>query len=311
MNANASPATAHRATGLGRFIRPWALLAGLCGPLVLPGSSPAGEVALMPTRLHVSIPPGQDYTHVLQVTYGKDGPADTAPVRLVLTAEDWDQSIDGNMTFTRTDPTEESARPWLVLSPTEQEFVPGESGDVRVSIMVPEDAVPGEYRCALILQPRVPYRALREGEKRLDVRLRLSTVIYVEVPPVRAEADLVGLDVVAGEKGWVIHSTITNSGQAHLRLTDEYEVYDLSGLAPTDPNLDAPLVVRGDAAEAGIVLPAHDRYFDRPFEDFSLYPGTFRLVYRVDTGRELPLLVGEKVFEIPEPMPAVATDVAP
>lgn len=302
-----------------------------------PSSLHAGEVALMPTRLHVSIPPGQDYTHVLQVMYGKDRVEDTHALRLVLTEEDWDQEFDGQMTFMKGEPGDSSVRPWLAISPREQELIPGETGEVRVSIVVPEDASPGEYRTALVLQPRVPYRELREGEKRLDFRLRLSTVIYVEVPPVRAGAELTGLDVVPGDKGWSIRSTFSNPGDVHLRLTDEYEVYEIHGGAGAvpflredaeaggpagqrdesegpgrpDPQLRAPdrLVLRGDATEAGIVLPGRERYFDRPFGDFALYPGTFRLVYRVDTGRELPLLVGERIFEIPEPHPAVAGDV--
>lgn len=294
--------------------RPWArsglghaLVAAVLLGAAIQSDARAGEVALLPTRLHLSVPPGQDHTHVLQVMYGKDGPEDQTPVRLVFTEEDWDHGEDGRITFTKGVSTAESVRPWLVFSPSELEIVPGETGEVRVSIVVPEDAEPGEYRTALILQPRVPHRELKEGEKRFDVRLRLSTVVYVEVPPVAADAAMIDLAVVPGDKGWSIRSTFSNAGDVHLRITDEFEIYEMGGGAAASVSTD-PIVLAGEPTEAGIVLPGRSRYFDRPLGAFSLHPGTFRLVYRAETGRDLPLLVGETVFEIPAEQPIIAGD---
>ncbi len=260
----------------------------------------------MPSRLHVSVPAGQDYTHVVQIMYGKDNAQDKMPLRLILSEEDWDQGVDGKMRFLKDEETlPMSARPFVVFSPREQELVPGETGEVRVSIIVPEDTPPGEYRSAVIYSPRTPYRELKEGDQRLNMHLRLGTAIYVEVPPVSAQVEMVGLEVIPDGRGWAVKPSFVNRGEVHVRLQDEFEIYDMTGLDVDGPER-GPLVVEREPEEAGIVLPGHDRFFNRPVPQFVLYPGTFRLVYRADPDRDLPIMEGETIFNIADPHGTVA-----
>lgn len=292
MNRCSSFRTAIHATGLA--------LTNLFALFTLPFVSPAlaGEVSLSPTRLHVSIPPGRDYTHAIEIRYGKETPGDRAPLRFALSFEEWTMTEEGDLSFSSDSLLASgSAIPWITVSPREQEILPGEIGEARITIAVPQETAAGEYRAAVILDPRSPYRPLDAGEKRFDCKLRLSTVLYIEVPPVRSAVDLLALEVAPGRDGWKIRSTFQNLGQTHLRIEDWYDLVNLD-----DPTGERPLLAI-EREEAGVVLPERLRVIERTVPPFTLYPGRFRLIYRADPGRGLPAIEASLDFEVPEPFP--------
>jgi len=262
----------------------------------------AGEVALVPMRVHVSIPPGQDYTTVVQVDYTKAGLEDTRPLRFVVSDEDWEMTDVGDLKFHRTDPGPGSARPFVMYSPREQEIVPGDLAEIRLSVIVPEDTPPGEYRAAIVVQPRTPYRELLQDDKKFALTLRLATILYVEVPPVRGEIEMTDLQMTRGSEGWAVESKFQNPGDVHIRLTDEFQIFELT---EEDPE-EGVFVIAGESKESGVVLPGNLRTLKREVGQFALYPGRFRLVYLADPGRDLPVMEGETVFEISDPHPGMA-----
>ena len=275
-----------------------ALVLGLFSSPVL-----AGDVSVMPTLVEVSVPPGEDYTTVVQVRYTQDGEGDTEPVRIVLASEDWGMDGWGRLSFQGEETADHSAKSWVVFSPAEAEVRPGELLEVRMSVIVPEDAEPGEYRTSLIVQPRSVFRPAREGEKRIELRCRLATILYLEVPPVTRDAELEHLQVTKLQGRWTVVPTFRNLGDVHLRVFDSWDILPISGdLADVD-------CVR-EMDEAGVVLPGKSRQLAHPVA-CDLESGWYRLTYRADLGEDLPLFEGETTFVVPpevETPPLVAQE---
>ena len=117
-----------------------------------------GDVAMMPTRIEITLNPGEDFTTVVNVMHIADDEEDESLLRVSMKTEDWFQDPWGAIEFASSKPGPRSARPWVVFSPGEQQVPPGQSAQVRLSVIVPDDALPGEYRAALIAQPRTNYK---------------------------------------------------------------------------------------------------------------------------------------------------------
>lgn len=249
----------------------------------------AGDVAIMPSLLELTVQPGEDLTRVVQIHYTKDGPNDTQPIRVMLGAENWSMDTAGELAFT-LDEAPFSAKPWIVFSPGEAEIEPGEVMTVRLSVIVPEGAANGEYRAALVAQPRTPFRVLTQGERRLELICRLATIVYVQVPPVVGAVEFGSLQVTRLDGRYHVVSRFLNSGDAHLRVHDSFEVLPL-GDAPS------PITCRRDEQEAGVILPGRSRQFVHPLA-CDLAPGWYQLVYRADVGENLPLQEGETTFVV-------------
>lgn len=261
----------------------------------------AGDVSIMPSLLELSVEPGRDVTTVVRISYTKDGPDDTQPIRIMLSTESWDMDATGQLTYTAADTIPYSLGSWARFSPSEAELEPGQTMYVRLSVIVPEDATPGEYRSALIAQPRSPYRPVEKGHKRLEFRYRLASILYVEVPPVAPELELTDLVVASNPERPVVVPTFANPGSCHLRITDSYQIFALDGTAT------APIRVR-ESEEAGVVLPGRTRTLARRLPT-DLPPGEYRLLYQADAGDQLPILLGETSFTVRpgEALPVVAS----
>jgi hypothetical protein len=289
--------------------------AGLLGPLMLLlslAASPAGagDVSIMPSLLEIDLEPGSDFTTVVQLVYTQDGVEDNDPVRILLDTENWDMDPEGKLSFAAGDSAGHTARPWIVFSPGEAEIRPGEILSVRLSVIVPEEAHPGEYRAALIAQPRMPYQPVQEGQKQLRFRFRLASIIYVAVPPLTRDLALDDLQVNEHQGQWRVRPAFYNPGTTHIRITDTFQILSVPDLInqklagtydPNDPDAGVPeglLVYVSEEAEAGVVLPGRRRTITH-YLPTDLAPGRYRLRYIADAGNDLPLLEGETTFHIP------------
>ncbi|MGH2571742.1 MAG: hypothetical protein ACRDGR_10975 [bacterium] len=267
----------------------WKMAALLLAGGLVAGDAVAGDVAIMPSMLELAVDPGGDVTKVVQIHYGKDGPDDTRPIRVMLGVENWTMNSVGDVSFSAAD-ARWSAKPWIVFSPSEAEIRPGEIMTVRVSVIVPEDTEGGEYRAALIAQPRMPFVAMEQGERRLELVCRLAAILYVEVPPVLGDVELGALQVTQLAGRWHAVPRFHNPGNRHLRVLDSFEILPLA---------DPPTLVTCDREEqeAGVILPGQSRQFLHPLP-CDLPPGWYRLLYRADVGANLPIQEGETTFVI-------------
>jgi hypothetical protein len=200
---------------------------------------------------------------------------------------------DGKLTFAARDSVSADAVPAIVFSPSEAELAPGQSMFVRLSVIVPAGTEGGEYRSALIARPRPTYRPLRENQKRLEVRFRLAAVLYVGVPPLARSLELENLVVARVDERWQIVPTFLNRGDAHVRVSDTFEIFPEAATA-------VAAIYTKPQDETGVVLPGRSRRAVHRLPDgVALLPGLYRVVYRADAGPGLPLLEGETRFEVP------------
>ncbi|MCA9752232.1 MAG: hypothetical protein KC591_08590 [Gemmatimonadetes bacterium] len=252
----------------------------------------AGVVSIMPSTIEATVEPGGDVTTTVRVHYGKDGPEDTQPIRVLVTTEGWDMDDSGRLSFDDGEPlpgATTDARDWIVFSPGEAEIRPGETLTMRVSIVVPEDASRGEYRAALIAQPRLPYREQRPGTRRLDLLCRLASIVYVKVPPLADSVELDGLRIARTESAFRVVPRLLNGGETTVRVFDSFEILPLDG--------DPVWSCRRDSEESGVVLPGRSREFAENLP-CDLPAGTYSLLYRADVGAEHPVLEGETSFVV-------------
>ncbi len=248
-----------------------------------------GNVSIMPSLIEATIERGRDQTTLVQIIYSKDGPEDTAPLRIALSEEQWDMDRIGQVSFSPQPADRNPHDPRIVFSPSELEIRPGETMEVRLSIIVSDSTVAGEYRSALIAEPRIPYKPLEQGERRLQMRLRLSTILYVEVPRIEHDVELAGLRVDRVEGQWNVIPEFRNNGNGHTRIFDWLELYPLTG----DDRGEA--IYSKEMDESGVVLPGRTREIHEKLL-VELPPGDFLLVYRADGGRDSPLMEGELSF---------------
>lgn len=284
-------------------LRSFAGALALGAVLSLPAA--AGVVSIMPSTLDIVCEPGDDFTTTIRIHYGQDGPQDTQPARILLTTENWDMNESGELSFRDSDPSRPDAGPsgddpaggfgppasaldWIVFSPGEAEVQPGESLTVRLSVIVPEDAVRGEYRAALIAQPRAPYRPQQSGSRRLELLCRLASIIYVTVPPVSDSIELNDLRVAQRDDGLEVVPQFLNTGEATIRVFDSYEIL------PIDVSEFAVDCYR-EKQESGVVLPGRRRELAGRLP-CELPAGQYSLIYTADVGEDRPLLQGETTF---------------
>jgi hypothetical protein len=263
----------------------------------------AGDVAMMPTRVEISLKPGQDFTTVVNVMHIADNEEDESPLRVSMKTEDWFQDSWGRIEYASSKPGPESARPWVVFSPGEQQIPPGQTASVRVSVIVPDNAEPGEYRAALIAQPRTSYEPTAAGERRLDLQLRLASMIYVVVEPCKPGVHFQNLTVYGDKNHLYIEPHFVNTGAVHLRFFHSFELYSVTDSTQIK-------IFEGDREEAGVALPTSERFFYRELPG-PLGPGRYKLVYRADVGDSLPIQEGETEFLYPLPEEYVKVGSAP
>lgn len=146
-----------------------------------------------PTRVDLST---GDQTAALVITnHG------TAPLRLQLTAQGWQDDIDGVMQLVPT--TAVVVRPSLV------EVAPGRTRTVRVGLTTASTAVEQSYR---LFVEQLPDRRVALGG-RIEVLTRIGVPVFV-APTVMKTAGVVAPAVVGG----VGVVTVSNAGTVHTKL---------------------------------------------------------------------------------------------
>jgi len=121
------------------------------------------------------------------------------------------------------------------------------------------------------------------------------------VPPVTQDVELTNLLVFSDGKALYLEPEFYNRGTSSARFFDRFEVYRTDA-----DSAAAQPVCRLDHGESGVALPNQIRYLrhDLPC---SLLPGTYRVVYRAETGEDDPVMEGEREFTVPLPTEYVRT----
>jgi hypothetical protein len=233
-----------------------------------------------PARQEIRVAPGESRTFPVRIEREVRPDAPDEAVRFTIAPGDWDIGREGEMLLYPPQTMADSACDWATFSPTEFTLQPGAAADVRVTVTVPEGTAPVLHRLGLFFEEHSPVPPAGPETRRLVIRYRLSTLVYVVVPDPGRQFELGGVRVERVDGGEVlVRAVLKNPGALHLRPTHWIEVRDAAGKT----------LLRTEATPTMVLLPGRelDVTLRAPSGDRPAEPVQIR--YVVDPGDNLAL----------------------
>jgi hypothetical protein len=240
----------------------------------------AGSMAMAPARFELEMKPGTETTVVVNVDYKSAGSA-AKPVRLMASLNDWTMTTEGQVAFYPAGTRSDSASSWMIYSPGEAPVVPGTMHQIRVTVSVPANAIPGDHLAALIVEQR-PENLRTEGNSRqMVVRYRMASVFYIKVGGVTRKGDLRDLLAEADGDGIVVKPMLQNDGNSVVRPTASVSIADADGRSVAElPEIETLPVLAGSGSRQSLKI------------DKQLPAGKYTVKYRVDFQDGQPVIEG-------------------
>jgi hypothetical protein len=229
-----------------------------------------GGVGIAPARFELPMLPGTEKTVVVNVYYNSAS-ADSAPFRLVASVGDWSIQRDGSVEYYRAGTRQGSSAPWIVFSPAEMTAMPGKVHPIRVTIVVPKDATPGDHLAALFVEARPDNIKLEENRRQVVVRFRMAALFYVMVPALTTNGTLQDLRAETNDAGILVSAMLRNDGNSHVRPLHSVRITDNRGQ-----------VVAEYAETEAVPVPGFSEVSQRVEISKALAPGDYTVGYRVN-----------------------------
>lgn len=233
--------------------------------------NPIGNgISLAPARFEMEMSAGSETTVVVNLDY-HSATAQSQPVRIVASLNDWTIDRDGQVQFEKANTLPGSASSWLIYSPAETTVIPGNLHAIRVTITVPKDAAPGDHLAALIIEQRPDNLKLDENRRQMVIRYRMAAVFYIKVPHLRRAGSLESLRAEAKGDQVIVTPLLKNAGNSVIRPLTSLKVINSSGVSVIDlPQRESlPLLGGAELRQPTVV-------------ETRLAPGTYNVKYRVD-----------------------------
>lgn len=235
-----------------------------------------GGMALSPARFELDMQPGTERTVVVNVDYQAGDPA-ARPMRLVASLNDWTMTREAQVQFYPAGSRDGSATSWMLYSPGEASVTAGTTHQIRVTISVPENALPGDHLAALIVEQRPEDLRSSPNSRRMVVRYRMASVFYIKVGGTTRKGDLRDLLAESHADGIVVKPLLVNDGNTVLRPTQSVTVLNSDGVTVADlPEIETlPVLASSESAQTVTI-------------EKQLPPGKYTVKYRVDfqTGQQ-------------------------
>lgn len=233
-----------------------------------------------PARHEMLVPPGKSSTFVVRLEREAIRGVAPEPVRFTVAPGDWDISRSGEVILAPPQSLPESANAWMIFSPAEFTLPPGGVQQVRVTISVPQEMPPGVYRAGLFFEEHSPLPPQQGVPRRVVIRYRMSTLIYVMVPPLQKKIAVHDVEVKGSTEGGLsVRAVLQNLGTVHLRPQHWVELRDGEG----------KLLLRTDSLPTMVVLPGRELEVELHLPKELPRVSSYQIRYLVDAGRDLPL----------------------
>jgi methionine-rich copper-binding protein CopC len=247
----------------------------VCATAQSPNPEPSPQqrgsgISLAPARLELEMQPGTETTVVVNLDYHSTT-ADSQPVRIVASLNDWTIDRDGQVQFSRANTLPNSASPWLIYSPAETTVTPGNLHAIRVTVSVPKDATPGDHLTALIVEQRPDNIKVDQNRRQVVIRYRMAAVFYIKVPQLRRAGSLESLRAEATAEQVVVTPLLKNAGNSVVRPLTSLKVTDSAGVSVAElPQKESLPLLGGAELSQPVVL------------ETKLAPGTYTVKFRID-----------------------------
>src|SRR5215831_8657734 len=229
---------------------------------------------VLPSKMSVTVKAGEPVSRDVTITNQGD-----APVVVHVHLSDWTLSESGDLELVPAGSTPVSLQGLISFEPSEFSLGPGESGVVRVRLMLPTDGP--ATRWSVLLSEVRPTAWPREYRGPRAVG-ELGTTIYLSrIRAERTRAEFAAMNVTpAADTSFSVAVHVRNPGERHFYSSGEIAVVDTTGR-----------VVDSGRLGTGVVLPRSQRIFTWTC-DSRLAPGRYLVKATLDTG-EPELIVGE------------------
>jgi hypothetical protein len=240
---------------------------------------------IRPTRLETEVNPGTEKT----VSFRVQTAAAAAPSRetLILESTDWNVLEDGSIQYAAPGTMQDSASPWIQFSPAAFALIPAMNQLVRITITVPANAPPGAYRTGILVQERPPATPPDVKVPTVFVRVRYAYILYVIVPPARAQAELTAVEVDFQGQTGRLQYVMKNSGNLHARPLIRWAIKNARGEMTGAPG----------EHESTVLLPRATLRESFQF-GAALPPGTYQMAVMVDFRDGEPLQSMTRSFDV-------------
>jgi len=240
-------------------------------------------VAIDPPAAIYKAEPGQEITASILVA----NPGSQA-ARVRVSLGDWMYQPDGQPVYLDPGSLPESASPWITFSPAEFLLAGHEKKIVRYTIKVPNQAEAGTHWSVLFLQGEDPN--VQPGANIATFKLRVAHTIYVNVPPVNWDGEILGIAAVPPDKPdkpVAIAIQYANTGNGAYAVTGKLEVRSASGE-----------VVGSAEIERTVVLPGATRVLLANFYG-PINKGDYVILAVLNYGSETVDIAGQTVVSLP------------
>jgi P pilus assembly chaperone PapD len=240
------------------------------------GHAQTAGLGINPGRSEIEMKPGQEKTVAFEI---EAPPSDVVMRgRLMLSLADWDIKEDAGIAYSDPATHSNSAASWIVFSPAAVNIASGQKQLVRVTVRLPQSAQPGVYRAAIFVQERPPATPPDSGQHLVYVRFRYVFFLYVVVPPVSIQAELLDVALQIQPGGANLVCSLRNGGSRHARPYISWTIRDAN-----------QQVIRSvKQYEASVLLPFSSLNERFPIDE-TLPPGKYEVTAQVDFQDKGPL----------------------
>jgi hypothetical protein len=154
-----------------------------------PGFAAGFAAGISPSKFELRASPGEVLRDTVTIMNPAGEPADYQ-----LRTADWHLNDASGVEFVEDALAEGSCRPWVRLERRTIQVRPGEQKAYRFEVHVPEDALPGLCRFAILIEPAEAFRAqLGDSGVSFPVVGRFAVITYVTIGDARATIEYLGL----------------------------------------------------------------------------------------------------------------------
>ena len=187
-----------------------------------PGHTQGFAIAVTPPRFEIALKPGERTRQVLEITNALQ-----TATPLTVRTSDWKFAPNDTVVFDET-LAPGSCRPWVAIERRNINVPGGGNFRYRFEVMPPADAQPGECRFALMIEGD-EQSVNTSGQAAVGVTARIGVIVYATIGDAKPKLEVVGAKVVLRNGNPVPVVEVTNTGNAHGRMTGFLSGKDGSG----------------------------------------------------------------------------------
>ncbi len=183
------------------------------------------SLSISPIRWEAKGNAGKTLRQVITLTSG----AKTVQ-KVQVSVGDWTLTEGGAPVFVDPETMPNSAAAWLRFDSQEFTVYPRQKKTFKISIDIPDGALHGSYRAAILFEQPQPEKTAEEEGTSVFLRGRLALPIYVTVGDAKPNGKILGASwkSLAEGRDPVVALGIRNEGNAHLRMNGIFSATSLT-----------------------------------------------------------------------------------